>query len=174
MLRLSGQRQELLSSGKIDDDARDVLEQLQDARQALAAKMGNKEPTDLQLPSIDRELERSDALVNFFVGGAVTASMRSLKTGKMRLQGVIRRHDTAPALFDLGPLDSFLAVDATSPDHASSSVASADTLLEPLKPQLADVRRLFLVPMPKATTCPSRCCRMRAAAISTRFTTPGS
>ncbi|UFS78200.1 CHAT domain-containing protein [Tardiphaga sp. 37S4] len=146
VLRLSGQQQELLSSGKIDDDARDVLRQLQDARQALAAKMGGKAPTDLKLPSIEERLERSDALVDFFVSGRRNRVNPIAPKPEMRLQAVIRRHDTAPALFDLGPLDSFLAVDATSPDHAKLFRRLHDTLLGPLKPQLADVRRLFLVP----------------------------
>lgn len=146
VLRLSGQQQELLSSGKIDDDARDVLRQLQEARQALSARMGDKAPTDLKLPSIEDRLERSDALVDFFVSGRRNRINPTAPKPEMRLQAVVRRHDTAPALVDLGPLESFLAVDAAAPDRAKVFRRLHDTLIGPLKPQLADVKRLFLVP----------------------------
>lgn len=146
VLRLSGQQQELLSSGKIDDDARDVLRQLQDARLALSAKMGNKAPDDLKLPSIEDRLERSDALVDFFVSGRRNRVNPIAPKPEMRLQAVIRRHNTAPALVDLGPLDSFLEIDATTPDRAKLFRRLHDTLIGSLKPQIADVKRLFLVP----------------------------
>jgi CHAT domain-containing protein len=146
VLRLSGQQQELLSSGKIDDDAQQVLRQLQDARRALATRMGDKAPTDLKLPSIEDKLDPSDALVDFFTSGRRNRINPIAPKPEMRLQAVIRRHDTAPALVDLGPLDNFVAIDATAPDRTKIFRGLYDALLGPLKPQLANVKRLYLVP----------------------------
>lgn len=146
VLRLSGQQQELLSSGKIDDDARQVLVQLQEARRALAARMGEKAPTDLKLPTIEDKLERTDALVDFFVSGRRNRVTPIDPKPEMRLQAVIHCHGKAPTLVDLGPLDNFLGADVTSADRAKTFRRLYDTLLGPLKPQLADIKRLFLVP----------------------------
>ncbi len=146
VLRLSGQQQELLSSGKIDDDARQVLNELQDARKALAARMGEKPPGDLKLPTIEDKLASTDALVDFFVSGRRNRVTPIDPKPEMRLQAVIHRHGKAPALVDLGPLDNFLGADVTSSDRAKTFRRLHDTLLGPLKPQLSDVKRLFLVP----------------------------
>ena len=146
VLRLSGQQQELLSSGKIDDDARQVLNELQDARKALAARMGEKPPGDLKLPTIEDKLASTDALVDFFVSGRRNRVTPIDPKPEMRLQAVIHRHGKAPALVDLGPLDNFLGTDVTSSDRAKTFRRLHDTLLGPLKPQLSDVKRLFLVP----------------------------
>lgn len=146
VLRLSGQQQELLSSGKIDDDARQVLGELQEARRALAARMGENAPGDLKLPTIEDRLERTDALVDFFVSGRRNRVTPIAPKPEMRLQAVIHRHGKTPALVDLGPLDNFIGADVTSNDRAKTFRRLYDTLLGPLKPQLADVTRLFLVP----------------------------
>lgn len=146
VLRLSGQQQELLSSGKIDDDARQVLQQLQESRQALSARMGEKAPNDLKLPTIEDKLERTDALVDFFVSGRRNRVTPIAPMPEMRLQAVVHRNGKAPALLDLGPLDNFLGADVTSADRTKTFRRLYDTLLGPLKPQLADVKRLFLVP----------------------------
>ena len=146
VLRLSGQQQELLSSGKIDDDARQVLNDLQEARKTLAARMGEKAPGDLKLPTIEDKLALTDALVDFFVSGRRNRVTPIDPKPEMRLQAVIHRHGKAPALVDLGPLDNFLGADVTSSDRAKTFRRLHDTLLGPLKPQLADVKRLFLVP----------------------------
>jgi CHAT domain-containing protein len=146
VLRLSGQQQELLSSGKIDSDARQVLAQLQEARQALSARMGEKAPGDLGLPTIADRLEQTDALVDFFVSGRRNRVTPTAPKPEMRLQAVIHRNGKAPTLVDLGPLDNFLGADVTSADRNKTFRRLYDTLLGPLKPQLADVRRLFLVP----------------------------
>lgn len=146
VLRLSGQQQELLSSGKIDEDARQVLAQLQQTRQELAARMGETAPSDLKLPTIDDRLERTDALVDFFVSGRQNRVTPIDPKPQMRLQAVIHRNGKTPALLDLGPLDNFLGADVTSSDRAKTFRRLYDTLLGPLKPHLADVNRLFLVP----------------------------
>lgn len=146
VLRLSGQQQELLSSGKIDEDARQVLAQLQEARQALSARMGEKAPNDLKLPTIEDKLERTDALVDFFVSGRRNRVTPIDPRPAMRLQAVIHRHGKAPALVDLGPLDNFLGADVTTADRNKTFRRLYDTLLGPLKPHLADIDRLFLVP----------------------------
>jgi CHAT domain-containing protein len=146
VLRLSGQQQELLSSGRLDTDASDVLRRLQDARQALAARMGDRPPAGLQLPSIEDRLQRDDALVDFFVSGRRNRLNPAQPKPAMRLQAVIRRHATAPALVDLGPLDALQAGDAAAPDRDRIFRRLHDILLGPLKPHLANVKRLFLVP----------------------------
>ena len=146
VLRLSGQQQELLSSGKIDDDARQVLDQLKTARQALAARMGDKAPGNLKLPTIEDKLERTDALIDFFVSGRRNRIIPIAPKPEMRLQAVIHRHGKTPTLVDLGPLDGVLGADVTSADRASTFRRLHGIMLGPLKPHLADIKRLFLVP----------------------------
>ena len=146
VLRLSGQQQELLSSGKIDDDAQQMLRDLQQARHMLAARMGDKAPSDLGLPSIEAKLGATDALADFFVSGRRNRVNPAAAKPELRLQAVIRRHDTAPAVIDLGPLENFLAADATAPDRAKTFRRLHDTLIGPLKPHLVNVTRLYLVP----------------------------
>lgn len=146
VLRLSGQQQELLSSGKIDDDAQQVLLQLQQARLALGARMGERAPSDLKLPTIEDRLEGTDALIDFFVSGRQNRVTPIAPKPEMRLQAVIHRSGKTPALVDLGPLDNFLGADVASADRAKTFRRLHDMLLGPLKPQLADVRRLYLVP----------------------------
>lgn len=146
VLRLSGQQQELLSSGKIDDDARQVLAHLQDARQALRTRMGDSKPADLKLPTIEDRLTTSDALVDFFISGRRHGVTPATPPPAMRLQAVIHRHDKPPALVDLGLVENFLGADVTSGDRNKTFRRLYDTLLGPLKSQLGGVTRLFMVP----------------------------
>lgn len=146
VLRLSGQQQEMLSSGKLDDDARDVLTQLQQARQELAARTGAKPPGDVKLASIEEKLAPSDALIDFFVSRRGNRSDPATQQTATRLQAVVRRAEKSPQLIDLGPLDNFLVLSADDTDRMRPFRQLYQTLIGPLKPQLAGVSRLFLVP----------------------------
>lgn len=146
VLRLSGQQQEMLSSGKLDNDARDVLKRLQEARQQLATRAGTKPPADLQLPSVDDNLGTTDALVDFFVSGRGSPVNPAEPKSAARLQAVIHRHGKPPQVIDLGPLDSFTAPSVAEADRTQPVRRLYATLIGPLKPQLAGVTRLFLVP----------------------------
>ncbi|MCD0415594.1 CHAT domain-containing protein [Rubrivivax sp. JA1024] len=146
VLRLSGQQQEMLSSGKLDDDARDVLKRLQEARQQLAARVGAKPPADVQLPSVEDKLTETDALVDFFVSDRGSRVKPTEPKPAARLQAVVRRHSKPPQVIDLGPLDGFTAPSVVEADRAQPFRRLYDTLIGPLKPQLAGVTRLFLVP----------------------------
>jgi len=145
VLRLSGQQQEMLSSGKLDDDAREVLARLQAARQTLAARMGTRPPDGFERPSIEDRLRAGDALVDFFVSGRGSRIAPTAPKPEMRLQAVVRRQGRAPQVIDLGPLDSFVGIDSTA-DRTKTFRRLFDTLIGPLKPHLTDVTRLFLVP----------------------------
>jgi CHAT domain-containing protein len=146
VLRLSGQRQEMLSSGKLDDDARDVLKRLGEARQQLAARAGTKPPANVQLPSVEDKLAANDALVDFFVSGRGSRVNPTEPKPAARLQAVVRRAGKPPQVIDLGLLDSFTAPSVESADRMQPFRRLYDTLIGPLKPQLANVTRLFLVP----------------------------
>ncbi|MCG6205955.1 CHAT domain-containing protein [Rhodopseudomonas sp. HC1] len=146
VLRLSGQRQEMLSSGKLDDDARDVLRRLDDARQQLATRAGTKPPADMRLPSAEDKLGPNDALVDFFVSGRGSRVNPADPKPAPRLQAVVRRAGKQPQLIDLGLLDSFTAPSVAETNRTQPFRRLYDTLIGPLKPQLANVTRLFLVP----------------------------
>lgn len=146
VIRLSGQQQELLSSGKIDDDAREVLAQLQTAYQALKARTGDDTPQKIEPTSIEDRLRAADALVDFFVSGRRNRGSGDAARADMRLQAVIRRHGAAPALVDLGPLSLFVSADAAATDRAQTFRRLHDTLINPLKPHLGGAERLYLVP----------------------------
>ncbi|MFT4278857.1 MAG: CHAT domain-containing protein [Rhodopseudomonas sp.] len=146
VLRLSGQQQEMLSSGKLDNDARDVLKRLQEARQQLAARVGAKPPADVQLPSVEDKLTETDALVDFFVSDRGSRVKPTEPKPAARLQAVVRRHGKPPQVIDLGPLDGFTAPSVVEADRAQPFRRLYDTLIGPLRPQLAGVTRLFLVP----------------------------
>ncbi|NEW92617.1 CHAT domain-containing protein [Rhodopseudomonas sp. BR0M22] len=146
VLRLSGQQQEMLSSGKLDDDARDVLKRLQEARQQLAARVGAKPPADVQLPSVEDKLTETDALIDFFVSDRGSRVKPTEPKPAARLQAVVRRHGKPPQVIDLGPLDGFTAPSVVEADRAQPFRRLYATLIGPLKPQLAGVTRLFLVP----------------------------
>ena len=66
VLRLSGQQQEMLSSGKLDDDARDVLKRLQEARQQLAQQIGVVPSQRVALAAAE---ERAMTAVGGLLGG---------------------------------------------------------------------------------------------------------
>ncbi len=146
VLRLSGQQQEMLSSGKLDDDARDVLKRLQEARQQLATRAGTRPPADVQLPAVDDKLGTTDALVDFFVSGRGSRVNPAEPKPAARLQAVIHRHGKPPQVIDLGPLDSFTTPSVAETDRTQPFRRLYATLIGPLKPQLAGVTRLFLVP----------------------------
>ncbi|WP_022720020.1 CHAT domain-containing protein [Rhodopseudomonas sp. B29] len=146
VLRLSGQQQEMLSSGKLDNDARDVLARLQQARQELAARTGAKPPANVRLPSVEDKLAASDALVDFFVSGRGSRINPTEPQPAQRLQAVVHRAGKPPQVIDLGPLDNFLVLNADETDRLQPFRRLYDTLIGPLKPQLAGVNRLFLVP----------------------------
>ncbi len=146
VLRLSGQQQELLSSGKIDDEARAVLDQLQAARRALLARTGNDPQATTAAASIEDRLRPRDALVDFFVSGRRNRAGVTERQPEMRLQAVVRRNAKPPALLDLGPMSAFVGMDVAAADREKQSRRLYDMLLGPLKPHIADTDRLFLVP----------------------------
>lgn len=141
VVRLLGQQQELLSSGNIDAHVRDVLSELEVARDKLPKSLNQSIPTQ----SVEDALGADAVMVDFFVSQQ-RARNSNADSADSRLQAIVRRKGVAPSVFDLGSPDVIFEQAVTETDANKRFGKLYQSLFGPLKDSLRSKTKLYIVP----------------------------
>jgi CHAT domain-containing protein len=141
VVRLLGQQQELLSSGDVDTEVRQILTELKATRDRLPKSLGQNIATQ----SVEDVLGTNAAMIDFFVSSR-RARNGDADSADSRLQAIVRRKGEAPAIFDLGALGAIVrqAAAEENPDRRFGKLYQS--LFGPLKGVLEDKTQLYIVP----------------------------
>ncbi|MBR0870278.1 CHAT domain-containing protein [Bradyrhizobium tropiciagri] len=166
-LRLNGEKQELFSSGNIDDWARSVWRRQDEAQKALDARLdaiGVKLPQDPVRPS--QLLAANEAVVSYFITRQWKADRQSQEPlAASVLYAIVETAQAAPRVVRLGDpgrmvdiavrteIARLRSTRAATPAVETQSVATKERfrnlherLIAPLEPLLADKTTLYVVP----------------------------
>ena len=141
VVRLLGQQQELLSSGDVDTEVRQILSELKAARDRLPKSLGQNIATQ----SVEDVLGTKAAMVDFFVSSR-RARNGDADSADSKLQAIVRRKGEVPVIFDLGALGAIIKQAAAEEDPDRRFGKLYQSLFGPLKDVLEDKTQLYIVP----------------------------